>query len=590
MKTAKTAKLPELLDRRALRKLAGAQSYERGEDYFANGQVRRLTEDDGTLSATLQGAQAYRVGFWVEGGDVEYSCTCPMGRDGAFCKHCVATGLAWLHSRSERPAPHQKKGRQPTVTMDDVRRDLATQEKPALINLLIHHATENDRLRQRLLLHAAKRRAIGIDLETYRRAIDAAADTGDFVEYGAAFDYAQGIDDAIDSLDELLREGHANEVVELAEYALAAVERAMASVDDSDGNMGGVLDRLQTLHLAACRKAKPDPEELAKRLWAWELRGEWDVFSGAVETYAGVLGPRGLAVYRQLAEAEWAKLPALGAGCADGAHSARRFRITQVMEALARQTGDPDALVAIKKRDLSSAYNYLQIAETYLAAHNHDLALKWAERGVKAFPNRTDSRLRQFLAQEYHRRKRHEDAMALIWATFSEWPDLERYRVLKAHAARSGSWKGWREKAIAFIRDPIPAADRTARAERARWSRRADHSELVRILIWERKLDAAWHEAMEGGCSNDLWLALAAKRQKEHPEDALPIYQRQVEPTLNRKNQQAYRDAIGLLRQIRELMFRLGKESDFAQYLGAVRGRHKAKRNFVNLLAHARWT
>jgi hypothetical protein len=38
------------------------------------------------------------------------------------------------------------------------------------------------------------------------------------------------------------------------------------------------------------------------------------------------------------------------------------------METLARRSGDVEAIVAVKKRDLSSAYDYLQIAETYRQA------------------------------------------------------------------------------------------------------------------------------------------------------------------------------------------------------------------------------
>lgn len=576
----------ERLDRRALRKLSGEQSYERGAHYFASGRVRSVTEDKGRLSATVQGARAYRVSLWVAHVSVEYACTCPMGRDGAFCKHCVAVGLAWLSEQS----PISEGGRKPTVRMGDIRRYLAVQEKSALIDLLVEHAKENDRLRQRLLLRAARRQAKGIDLDAFRRAIDAAADTGDFVPYGAVHDYAHGIHDAIDSMDELLREGRANEVVDLTEHALSVVERALQSVDDSDGYMGGILERLQELHLAACKKAKSDPRQLARRLWEWELSGEWDVFSGAVETYAGVLGREGIAAYRQLADAEWAKLPAVGPRGADRRDHARRFRITRAMEALARQTGDVEAVVAVKRRDLSSPYNYLQIAETYKAARKHDMALEWAERGVDAFPERTDTRLREFLADEYHRRKRHDEAMAIIWAEFAESARLEQYRLLKEHAARTGSWNVWRDKAIAFIRDSIATAGSDARSARSIWSRQTDRSEVVRILLWEKKADAAWDEAVAGGCSDVLWLALAAKRMKEHPSDALPIYQRLIEPTLNRKNKQAYREAIGLLRQIRDLMFRVGKEPEFEQYLAQVRSGHKAKRNFIALLDHATWT
>ena len=121
-------------------------------------------------------------------------------------------------------------------------------------------------------------------------------------------------------------------------------------------------------------------------------------------------GAEGLAEYRRLAEAEWAKIPQLDPGDKDDERSTRRFRITKMMEALARQSDDPDSLVEIKRRDLSDAYSFLQIAEIHREAGQHDKALAWAEQGIKSFP-RADSRLVEFLAVEYHRRSRHDDAM-----------------------------------------------------------------------------------------------------------------------------------------------------------------------------------
>ena len=95
----------------------------------------------------------------------------------------------------------------------------------------------------------------------------------------------------------------------------------MGSVDDSNGYMGDVLARLQDLHHKACKKAKPESEALARRLFEWELRTDYDTFYGAAETYAGVLGKKGLAVYRMLAEEEWAKVPALRPGQDDSLSS-----------------------------------------------------------------------------------------------------------------------------------------------------------------------------------------------------------------------------------------------------------------------------
>ena len=481
------------LERRNLHRMAGARSFERGEDYFLNRQVKTLAGEEGTITAKVQGTRPYRVELWIEEDDLEYSCTCPVGADGEFCKHCVAVGLAWLEAGQ---AKFPTKDKAPAaVTMDDVRTYLSGQDKNALVEMLVDRAMKDERLRQSLFIKAAKKSPKKLDLATYRRAIDDAVEPDGFVDYRSAYGYAHGIEEAIDSVEELLKEGHPAEVIELAEHALKSVEKAMGSVDDSDGYMGDVLARLQDLHYKACKKAKPEPETLARRLFEWELRTDYDTFYGASETYADVLGRKGLAIYRKLAEAEWAKVPALGPGCDDPEKYGKRFRITHIMETLARQTGDVEAVVAVKKRDLSSAYDYLQIAEIYKGARQHDLALEWAERGVKAFSERTDSRLRDFLAGEYHRRKRHDEAMALIWAEFTESPSLKQYVNLKAHAERIGQWELWREKALEYLRERIGRAKSESQKDRWAWYRKADHSELVRIFLWEKDVEAAWREA-----------------------------------------------------------------------------------------------
>jgi uncharacterized Zn finger protein len=577
--------LTAFLDRSSLRHIAGAQSFERGEDYFVNRQVGAVTEHKGTITANVRGTRPYRVKLWIENEQLEYSCTCPVGADGDFCKHCVAVGLAWLEDKKLKLSGKGKA----TVTMDDVRAYLMKQDKNALVDVLLDHATDDDRLRRRLFMKAAKKGSKELDLDTYRQAIDDAVEPDGFIDYRSAYDYAHGIEEAIDSVEELLKDGHAAGVIELAEHALKAVEEAMASVDDSDGYLGGLLERLQDLHLKACNKAKPDPEPLARRLFDWELRTDYDTFYGATETYADVLGKEGLAVYRKLAEEQWTKVPALGHGRDDPDKYGKRFRITHIMETLARQRGDVEAVVAVKKRDLSSAYAYLQIAETYKSARKYDLALEWAERGVKAFPERTDSRLREFLAAEYHRRKRHDEAMDLVWAEFRESPSLEHYQKLKSHAERISQWEKWREDAFDYLRGQIAAAKNDIQKNRWAWYPKTDYSELVRIFLWEKDVESAWREAREGGCSNDLWLQLAGKREKESPEDVLPIYRRQIEPTLDRKSNEAYRQAISHLRKMRELMVRLGREAEFGNYLAGVRVAQKTKRNFIKLLDEARF-
>jgi uncharacterized Zn finger protein len=176
-------------------------------------------------------------------------------------------------------------------------------------------------------------------------------------------------------------------------------------------------------------------------------------------------------VYRELAEAEWAKVPARTAKD-QRSEWGKHFRITHIMESLAQASGDTEELVAVLSRDLSQAYNYLRIAEVYREAQQSDTALEWAEKRLKAFPENTDNRLREFAAEECHRRRRHDDAMKLIWAAFTERPFLENYKTLERHARKTGAWSQWRERALAEIRSRIANAKQKALGQtRPRWVR-----------------------------------------------------------------------------------------------------------------------
>jgi uncharacterized Zn finger protein len=588
--------LAATLTRERLLKLAGDRSYERGERYARDGHVGDVAEDRGHLTAFVTGTDRYRSDLWVIGSKITYACTCPVGADGACCKHCVAVGLQWLESQasavagskraSNTTAARGKRSAGPRpLTMKDVRAYLATLAADTLVELVMQLAMEDERLRRRLLHDAAKVTGSGVKLHTYRKAISDAIGAGDFIHYREAGGYFAQIHDVVSSIDELLPDEPAA-VIELVEHALTLLEHAIGHIDDSDGHASEVLVRLQALHLAACKRARPDPEVLAQRLFDWEMRSEWDVFFGAVSRYADVLGTVGMTRYRALADDAWRTVPVLGAGHPNRAFSSTRFRITSMMESLARLSGDVDAVADVKARDLSSAYAYLTIAELYLEARRKDDALDWAERGVAAFPDNTDSRLREFLATQYLRKKRVTDAMSLLWLNFADRPLLPHYVALHKVAEPAGVWPAWRERALTEVRTRI--VRRSATSARTFGAYAVDGSLLVEILLWEGDADAAWITATESGCSERLWLQLAKRREKSHPNDAVAVYQAAVERTVSRTNNEAYHDAVAMLRVIARVMKQSSVAGGFAAYLASVRTRHKAKRNFMKLLDAAR--
>ena len=571
---AASSPLTRLLTADSLRRLAGARSFGLGAEYYADGLVSGLVQDGDTLTAQVHGTQSYRVKLQAVGDRLKYDCSCPFAAEGAFCKHCVAVGLAWLSG----VAPG---GKTTAVTMDDVRAYLQKQGKEVLISLLVEQALEDADLQTRLFLRVAQAAAGGPNLAAYRRAIDRAARTGDLVEYEDVPDYAHGLERVTESLGELLSAGHAGAVVELTEYALAKVEKGLNSVDDSNGMVGGVLHDVERLHRDACILAKPEPVALARRLYEWQMRSGL-VFSEVLDDYADVFGERGLAEYRRMAEADWASVPVRGPNQRHLSDYGSSWRLAQVMEGLARRTGDVEAVVAILRRDLSDPYRFLSIAKEYLNAGDEPEALVWAERGLKEFPDAQDGRLVEFLAKRYRTLSRHDEALALLWHQFRQRPALAQFQTLKEYADPVGRWEGWRTQALAFLREQIEV-------EKARPSRfglypRVDSSEPVRILLWEGREEDAWQEAQQGGCMEALWLELAGKREKEHPEDALEIYRARIAPLVEPTTNGDYAEPVRLLLRIQRLMTRLGRKDDFARDIKQLRATYKRKRNFLKLL------
>ncbi|WP_164928981.1 SWIM zinc finger family protein [Gloeobacter violaceus] len=569
--------LGNLLNEELLSEIAGSRTFARGREYCRSGRVHSLIEREGRLRAVVEGAQLYQVQLWAEDGELAYACDCPVGSDGIFCKHCVAVALAWL----DDPEAVEEQTAQHRTAESKLRTYLEGLDRTELVRLLLEQAAQDVDFGERLQLKAAAT-AERVDVATFRQSLQRALATDGYVEYGEARGYAQRIDMVLDSIAQLLDAGQAEAVIDLAEEALERLEEVLShGVDDSEGHVGGILMRAQELHHQACHLARPDPEELARYLFDWEMRAEFDTFFDAMDSYAEVLGEAGTALYRRLAEAEWQRLPALKPGD-QRSFEGNRYRLTRIMERLTEQLGDIDALIAVKSRDLSSAYAFLQIAELCRTAGRDNEALEWAERGWQAFNERPDGRLRDFLVDEYQRRDRFDAALNLVWTEFNESPYMTTFAKLRKFTEGYGLWPQYRESALAHIRALIGKKQDYSSGRYG--AHLTDGSLLVEFFLSEGDVDQALREAKALGCDQRLWLRLAEALELEHPEEALPIYRRPVDALIEQTNNDAYAQAVRLLVKVHLLMDRLGRHEQFEDWLAHLRKTYKAKRNFIKLV------
>ena len=570
----------QVLTQSALQELAGSRSYADGVRYAGAGAVSDILVGDHTITAQVQGSERYRVRLdFDENESLSGDCTCPFAAQGNFCKHCVALGIAYLKAESD-PASTAK-----PVKLSTVQAHLENCSREQLIALVLEQVKRDPELKTRLMLDIAQSGPNGPDLNAYRKSIDRAIAIPGYLDYDDVGRYADGIETVVVSLTKLLERGFAKQTRELAEYAIDKLTSKLDQIDDSNGDVGGVWQDLHQVHLDSTLEFPDDPTILAEWVFNREMTHDWDLDVG-YEEYLPALGTEGEEHFRRLAEAQWASIPQLNPGDRDS-YNGQRYAITSLM--LRLNAGDLPGIVAIKQRNLSLAYHFLEVAELYQKSGDSHSALEWAEQGRVSFPKDTDSRLLDFLVEQYTEHERFAEAYSILWERFKNRMSLTQYQMIYDYAKARGDWDEWRARSWNLLRtesqrrEPVPGTG-------VFLSRVApDHSLLVAILLWEGRNDEAWDEAQAGGCSGELWLRLAQTREESHPDDAMRLYRDEIEKQLAVISNGDYVAPIRYLRKVREIAGRTGQEDRLVAYIQRLRAEYKRKRNFMKLLDENRF-
>jgi uncharacterized Zn finger protein len=553
------AKDPARFDIDALRELAGAKVFARGQEYHRDGSVQLLSLNSKRVLAQVAGTEDYRTVLTGRGADIGGECSCRAFADWGFCKHMVATALAVNAAGDGAEA-------EAAGALSRIRDHLKRKGIDALVDLVLELAEEDQELFRKLDMASAVAKG---DAKTFearlRKAIDGATRTGAYVDYREAPRWRDGVDAALDAVADLATGGHAGVALKLVERAIERIEAAFEAIDDSDGHLGALLEHARDIHLAAASAVRPEPVALARDLFERETNSDFETFFGAAELYADVLGDKGLAEYRRLAAAAWDKLPARSGKVRGGDTSFGSFRLMHILDFFAGRDGDVDARVALRAKNLSSQWDYLQLAEFCLSQGRGEEALRRAEEGLWLFEDEgPDERLLFFTAGLLAKAGRKADASAHLWRAFEKEPGLDIYKQLLKFGGRAAA-----DRAIDL------AEKRAAGRRRSVWDRNADL--LVEILMHDKQFDAAWSAAKKFDASASVKQELARASDRKHPGEALEVYAVEVEHLAGHSNYDEAAKVIARMEKIRSA-------AEQAAYVADLKVRHKRKRNFMRLL------
>lgn len=545
----------------ALRELAGDRIFARGQAYHRDGQVEILTIEPGWVLAQVSGTDDYRTKLIGRGEDIGGECSCPAFDDWGFCKHMVATALA-------ANAAGGGSAREGAGALPRIREHLMQKGVDALVEMIVGMAERDPALFRMLDVATTTTGADAASLaRRLRGAIDTATRTRGFIDYGQVGGWATGVGEVLDSLAELTAAGHAAQALELAERAIDRIEAAIETIDDSNGECGALLERARDLHLAAARKARPEPVQMAGELFLREIEGGYDTFYRACRLYEDVLGETGLTEYRRLALQAWAELPPR-AGQAQSTYDGRYDRLKDILDFFAERAGDTDARIALRAKDLTSPVSYLQLAEFCLSQGREDEALRRAEEGLWVFEDgQPDERLVVFTVGLLVKVGRNADAERVLCQAFDKSPSLKLYIQLGAVGGEEA-----RRRAVELLRSRLGQQPST------RWRHPADL--LVGILAHDNDFDGAWAAVQDYGASMSAREALAAASEASHPRQAIAIYAERIDLLVDGGGNTAYAEAAKLLTKMASL--RSSAEQD--SHVAALKARFGRKRNFMSLL------
>jgi uncharacterized Zn finger protein len=552
-----------------LRELAGAKVFARGVAYHRDGHVEIVLVKPGRVLAQVAGTEDYRAELTGHGKDFDGECSCRAWEDFGFCKHLVATALA-----ANDLGPEDADG---PGALTRIRDHLKQKGVDALVEMVLDLAEQDPALFRKLDAAAALMHADDKTLATrLRKMIDGATRTRDFVDYREVSGWATQVDSVLDTIAGLASGARAGVALELAERAIDRIEQAIEEIDDSDGHCAALLDRARDIHLAAVREVRPDPVRLARDLFAREMAEAYGTFDGAVALYADILGDTGLAEYRRLATETWEKLSAVGGREQrkeeDEGHEDElvgdRHRLLGILDFFAERAGDVDTRIALRAKDLSSQWSYLQLAEFCRSQGREEEALRRAEEGLWIFEDaRPDERLVLFVVERLCKAGRTAEAEAHLQRAFEKAPALELYKRLRKLGGEAAH-----ERALKFLE---ASQDRR---ERMSWNNPADL--LIRIWMQEKRFDAAWTVVRKQGASPALKDELAQASESTHPREAVEVYAERIEQFVRAGSASAYAEAAKLVARMATLRGR----TEQVTYVLELKVRHGRKRNFMKLV------
>jgi uncharacterized Zn finger protein len=557
--------------------LAGAAAFARGENYYSLGRVIGWTRKGTKILARVAGNLDYEVTLTYSRGRLEGYCNCPASEGFDFCKHCVAAAMQY------REDSNQQARLEDGSVEQRIEAHLNKLDRKEIGDHLLGLILADPELRQQWSIRAdvALNR---MDARAIKKRITAAIPYNKHLfRYPQVRSYFNKVQPIVDLLEQQLLQLQPESGLQLVEYALQRIHRALESIDDSGGFRLELMARLQNLHQATLWRLDWDKPRLVAYLRQLDAGQYADMYPDFPHAYRDLLAGEGMALVYGALQAEWEALPALK----PGAGWERRYPYLQLQHLLrqrAEAAGDTRAVIQLVQKTATEERHFLELCDLcmevgdweqveYFLAHAREC--DQSDRHARNSEYRLERTQQRLLVQQ----GRLDQALDLQWQIFQGSLAVEDYGQLLELAEKLKKKERYGDKARQWLREKL------IRAEPNRFSTRYADA-LLEIALHENNVGMALEVCEQQSVAAGL-IAKLARSCRDLPEAAIPLYARLVAFEVQGGKNAAYRRGVDWMLEAQELATTEAARRVFRETLQSLRSEFKAKRNFIQFLNEA---
>ncbi|MFK7734113.1 MAG: SWIM zinc finger domain-containing protein [Pseudomonadales bacterium] len=555
-----------------LQRLAGEAAFARGSVYYSDQRVGDLRQAGKKIFAEVAGNENYSVSLVHTERVFEGSCTCPASDNIDFCKHCVAVALQY---RSQRSRLEQQLGGSGADRLQAYLESLDKKELIAQLNEFI----VADKVSFEAWSIRADQALNVVDFKSIRKRITTSIPYNrQIYRYAQVSAYFARVATVVELLADVSKSLSAEQLLQLCDYSLQRMARALETVDDSGGYRFESLELLETLHKQAFLAIDWPAQAGAEYLLEYFLSDRNQLLPDLFPVYLGAIPEEGLAQFEANIASQWQELPPMDAGADSDTQHLYRTLQAYLLQA-AEKRGDIDGAIKIKTKTAVETYDYLALFDYCLNAGRSTQAEEWlirAEQGEKNRQYNTDI-LKRHRIDLHEARGELEVAADLQWQRFKQQPRLESYNKLLDLTESRDRREYWRLTAQNTLQQQLETSKRYGHNPAA--------SLLIRIYLQDDDISSALQIAEQHNADDECLLSVARKIPSQAGR-ALKLYMRVAEQCVSQGNNDSYQKAVDIVLRSRQI---LGEAVglQWQEQLELIREKHKAKRNFLKFLDKA---